>query len=116
MSVYATIWDASWWATDGGKYKANYTYEPFLSSYTNFQTIGCHEKDKYCSRVLLDGCLVFPDLSRRQRRLLAYVKKHFMVYDYCEHSPTPECLSTLMKKIDYLFVFKMKGGNRYCTP
>ncbi|GLJ44620.1 hypothetical protein SUGI_0937850 [Cryptomeria japonica] len=97
MSVYATIWDASSWATDGGKYKANYTYEPFLSSYTNFQTIGCDEKDNYCSKVLLDGCLVSPHLNKKQIVDLKYVRKNYMTYDYCQDlqrypkGSMPEC-------------------------
>ncbi|GLJ44712.1 hypothetical protein SUGI_0940180 [Cryptomeria japonica] len=97
MSVYATIWDASLWATDGGKYKANYTYQPFLSTYTNFQTIGCHEKDNYCSKVLLDGCLVSPHLSKQQIVDLQYVRKNYMTYDYCQDvqrypkGSMPEC-------------------------
>ncbi|KAH9329126.1 hypothetical protein KI387_001234, partial [Taxus chinensis] len=78
MSVYATIWDASSWATDGGKYKADYTYEPFVSIYTGFQTIGCNKKDDYCSQVLLDGCLVSPNLNTYQRSAMEYVKSHYM--------------------------------------
>ncbi|GLJ44617.1 hypothetical protein SUGI_0937820 [Cryptomeria japonica] len=97
MSVYATIWDASSWATDGGKYKANYSYEPFLSSYTNFQMIGCHDKDKYCSQMLLDRCLVSPHLKKKQIVDLKYVRKNYMTYDYCQDlqrypkGSMPEC-------------------------
>ncbi|KAI7993443.1 putative xyloglucan endotransglucosylase/hydrolase protein 30 [Camellia lanceoleosa] len=41
MSLYATIWDASTWATSGGKYKVNYAYQPFVSSYKDFVLQGC---------------------------------------------------------------------------
>ena len=33
MSLYATIWDASNWATSGGKYKVNYKYAPFVTEF-----------------------------------------------------------------------------------
>ncbi|KAH9329121.1 hypothetical protein KI387_001229 [Taxus chinensis] len=97
MSVYATLWDASSWATDGGKYKANYTYAPFLSTYTNFQTIGCNDKDDDCSKVLLDQCLVSPNLTKQQILALQYVRKNYMTYDYCQDlqrypkGSMPEC-------------------------
>ncbi|GLJ44621.1 hypothetical protein SUGI_0937860 [Cryptomeria japonica] len=97
MSKYARIWDASSWARDGGKYKASYTYESFLSSYTNSQTIGCHDKDNYCSKVLLDGCLVSPHLNKKQIVDLKYVRKNYMTYDYCQDlqpypkGSMPEC-------------------------
>ncbi|GLJ44622.1 hypothetical protein SUGI_0937870 [Cryptomeria japonica] len=77
MSVYATIWDASSWATDGGRYKANYSYEPFLSTFSNFQTIGCNDKDNYCSKVLIDNCLVSPYLNKKQIVDLKYVRKNY---------------------------------------
>nr|GEZ27261.1 probable xyloglucan endotransglucosylase/hydrolase protein 33 [Tanacetum cinerariifolium] len=32
MSLYTTIWDASEWATNGGKYPVNYKYAPFVAS------------------------------------------------------------------------------------
>lgn len=86
MSVYATIWDASDWATDGGKYKANYTYAPFLSTYTNFVTIGCSSKNdaemQYCSHGFLD-CFISPKLNKEQIRALDLVRKNYMTYDYC---------------------------------
>ncbi|GLJ44630.1 hypothetical protein SUGI_0938020 [Cryptomeria japonica] len=52
--------------------------------------LGCDEKVNYCSKVLLHGCLVFPDVNRKQRSVLAYVQKN---YDYCQHSRRPECPS-----------------------
>ncbi|RZR95430.1 hypothetical protein BHM03_00024278 [Ensete ventricosum] len=32
MSLYATIWDGSTWATSGGRYKVNYKFAPTLVS------------------------------------------------------------------------------------
>ncbi|GLJ44623.1 hypothetical protein SUGI_0937900 [Cryptomeria japonica] len=97
MSVYATIWDASSWATDGGRYKANYSYEPFLTTFSNFQTIGCNDKDNYCSKVLINNCLVSPHLNKKQIVDLKYVRQNYMTYDYCQDlqrypkGTMPEC-------------------------
>ncbi|GJN14741.1 hypothetical protein PR202_gb01597 [Eleusine coracana subsp. coracana] len=41
MSLYATVWDASNWATSGGKYKVNYRYGPFVASFTDLALAGC---------------------------------------------------------------------------
>jgi len=41
MTVYGSIWDASSWATDNGKYKADYKYQPFVSEYTDFIVADC---------------------------------------------------------------------------
>ncbi|KAH0852440.1 hypothetical protein HID58_090819 [Brassica napus] len=34
MWLYGSIWDASSWATENGKYKADYKYQPFTAKYT----------------------------------------------------------------------------------
>jgi len=41
MSVYATIWDGSNWATDGGKYKVDYAYAPFAAQFSDLVLSGC---------------------------------------------------------------------------
>ncbi|KAH9627194.1 hypothetical protein KSS87_020740, partial [Heliosperma pusillum] len=41
MAVYATIWDASDWATHGGKYPVNYKYAPFVASLGQMEMGGC---------------------------------------------------------------------------
>ncbi|KAH7510750.1 hypothetical protein FEM48_ZijujUnG0098500 [Ziziphus jujuba var. spinosa] len=41
MSLYATIWDGSQWATHGGKYPVNYKYAPFVASFADMEMSGC---------------------------------------------------------------------------
>ncbi|XAR70676.1 Xyloglucan:xyloglucosyl transferase [Bertholletia excelsa] len=41
MSLYATIWKASNWASEGGKYKVNYNYQPFAAHFTDLVLQGC---------------------------------------------------------------------------
>lgn len=36
MWLYGSIWDASPWATDNGKYKVDYSYQPFVAQYRGF--------------------------------------------------------------------------------
>ncbi|KAF3487990.1 hypothetical protein F2Q69_00057031 [Brassica cretica] len=42
MSLYATIWDASSWATSGGKFGVDYTFSPFVSEFKDIALDGCN--------------------------------------------------------------------------
>ncbi|PAN48224.1 hypothetical protein PAHAL_9G368700 [Panicum hallii] len=41
MSVYATIWDGSAWATEGGRYKVDYAHAPFAADFSQLVLGGC---------------------------------------------------------------------------
>jgi len=43
MWVYGSIWDASSWATDSGRYKVDYDYQPFMGKYTDFVLSDCSQ-------------------------------------------------------------------------
>ncbi|XP_008805707.1 probable xyloglucan endotransglucosylase/hydrolase protein 32 [Phoenix dactylifera] len=95
--MYGSIWDASSWATDDGKYKADYRYQPFVARFTRFMIGGC-------SAYAPSGCLPIAaspsgsGLSSQQNAAMRWVQSKYMVYDYCQdsrrdHSLTPECFS-----------------------
>ncbi|KAM0024866.1 putative xyloglucan:xyloglucosyl transferase [Helianthus debilis subsp. tardiflorus] len=96
MYVYGSIWDASSWATENGRYKANYGYQPFVGRYSNFKLEGCTAgSGQSCSppsgSPSNDG-----GLSRQQVAAMHWVQRNYKVYDYCsdpkrDHSLTPEC-------------------------
>lgn len=96
MSIYATLWDASDWATDGGKYRANYSYEPFLSTYSDFIISGCTGEQHDCKLPGYLDHLIPPTLSKAQKQALDFVRNNYMTYDYCQDfsrypSGLPEC-------------------------
>ncbi|WOL05833.1 hypothetical protein Cni_G14564 [Canna indica] len=95
MWVYGSIWDASSWATENGKYKADYRYQPFVGRFTNFKIGGC-------SAYAPASCRPVPSsprgsgLSAQQIAAMQWVRRSHMVYYYCEdysrdRSLTPEC-------------------------
>ncbi|KAJ0027825.1 hypothetical protein Pint_35717 [Pistacia integerrima] len=96
MWVYGSIWDASSWATEDGKYKADYRYQPFVARYTNFKATGCTAyAPARCNPV---SASPYPSgrLSRQQYWAMRWAQTQHMVYDYCkdpkrDHSLTPEC-------------------------
>ncbi|MCO5547231.1 hypothetical protein L7F22_000676 [Adiantum nelumboides] len=114
MFLYGTIWDGSDWATGGGKFKANYTYAPFVAEFSQFILNGC--KFKSSRSVHLDhdqGSLADCDwefnliptkLTQDQRRSISWVQQNYMTYNYCDDSqrypkPLLECSSSLAHEL-----------------
>ncbi|WOL10703.1 putative xyloglucan endotransglucosylase/hydrolase protein 32 [Canna indica] len=94
MWMYGTIWDASDWATEGGRYRADYRYQPFVSRFTRFKIGGCAAGAASCRpmRSSPGG----GGLSAQQYAAMRWAQSNYMVYDYCQdfsrdHSLTPEC-------------------------
>ncbi|WVZ73082.1 hypothetical protein U9M48_021430 [Paspalum notatum var. saurae] len=82
MWVYGSIWDASSWATDDGRYRADYRYSPFVARF---------------SGLLLRACSGPGALSPQQEAAMRWVQRNHMVYNYCldprrDHTLTPECI------------------------
>ncbi|CAL9038208.1 unnamed protein product [Musa banksii] len=95
MWMYGSIWDASSWATDNGRYRADYRYQPFVAEFTGFKLGGCTASAP-------PSCRPVPSspsgggLSPEQYAAMQWVQSNHMVYDYCQdstrdHSLTPEC-------------------------
>ncbi|KAI3880628.1 hypothetical protein MKX03_037500 [Papaver bracteatum] len=96
MWVYGSVWDASSWATEGGKYKADYQYQPFYARYTNFKLSGCPENAPNSCGAVSASPNPAGGLSRQQNLAMQWAQNNHMVYDYCkdsrrDHSVTPEC-------------------------
>ncbi|CAO2813016.1 unnamed protein product [Amaranthus hypochondriacus] len=93
MYLYGSIWDASSWATEDGKYKANYNYQPFVGQYRNFKISGCPIGGScHLPKVSPSG----PNLSLQQLSAMAWAQRNSLVYNYCkdsrrDHTQTPEC-------------------------
>ncbi|CAI9768543.1 unnamed protein product [Fraxinus pennsylvanica] len=96
MWVYGSIWDASSWATENGKYKADYQYQPFVGRYNNFKITGCKASNGASCRPVAGSPYGSSGLSRQQYAAMWWVQGNYKVYDYCQdsrrdHRLTPEC-------------------------
>ncbi|KAL4558575.1 hypothetical protein LXL04_036776 [Taraxacum kok-saghyz] len=102
MQVIVSFWDGPDWATDGGKTKANYSNEPFLAHFQDFNIDGCQSapsnprKDCFSQKHWWNT-KNFWHLSSRQRHAYEDVRKKHMNYDYCTDknrypTPLPECV------------------------
>ncbi|OVA03739.1 Glycoside hydrolase [Macleaya cordata] len=100
MSLYSTLWDGSDWATDGGKYKVDYKYAPFITSFGQLQMEGCifnnnqtkapppmppgNVKGGTSSNIdPVEGEDVVK-LSQEQKKGMEDVRKRFLIYSYCK--------------------------------
>lgn len=96
MWVYGSIWDASDWATENGRIKADYRYQPFVAKYKNFKLAGCTADSSSSCRPPSPAPFGNQGLSRQQMAAMAWAQRNFLVYNYChdpkrDHTQTPEC-------------------------
>ena len=95
MWAYGSIWDASDWATDDGRHRADYRYQPFVARLDRFVLAGC-------SAAAPASCRPVPasprgaGLTPQQYAAMRWAQQGHMVYYYCndfrrDHSLTPEC-------------------------
>ncbi|KAG6606277.1 putative xyloglucan endotransglucosylase/hydrolase protein 30, partial [Cucurbita argyrosperma subsp. sororia] len=105
MSLYATIWDASNWATSGGKYKVNYKYAPFVSEFKDLVLDGC-ASDPIQEVLEASDCTEhnahlnvqdYVTVTPERRAAMRNFRQHFMYYSYCYDIlrypiPPPECV------------------------
>nr|XP_010906322.1 probable xyloglucan endotransglucosylase/hydrolase protein 28 [Elaeis guineensis] len=99
MSLYATIWDGSNWATSGGRYKVNYKYAPYIAEFADLILNGCTvnpmDHSSACEgsdSARYDSVTMSSD---RRAQMESFRKKH-MTYFYCYDrnrytNPPSEC-------------------------
>ncbi|CAN6450674.1 unnamed protein product [Victoria cruziana] len=92
MRVYASIWNADDWATQGGRVKTNWANAPFIASYTDFRATPCPSSSKspLCGppppapvSTSASGRQLVPLVDPWTRRMLRLLQKRFMIYNYC---------------------------------
>ncbi|OMO93390.1 Glycoside hydrolase, family 16 [Corchorus olitorius] len=111
MALYATIWDASSWATNGGKHKVDYRYAPFSSEFKELVLDGCpmdpiqeFPNSTACSddAAWLDG-RDYAIITPIRRAAMRKFRQHYMYYAYCYDKlrypiTPPECVIDPIEK------------------
>lgn len=100
MTLYATIWDGSTWATNGGKYKVNYKYAPYIAEFSDFILHGCTvdptEQSSSCDHS--QKSIPIPSgMTPSQRAKMESLRKKHLTYSYCYDrirykTPPSECV------------------------
>ncbi|KAK7310844.1 hypothetical protein RJT34_08605 [Clitoria ternatea] len=100
MTLSATIWDASDWATNGGKYRVNYKYAPYVAKFSDLILHGCAvdpiEHVAHCDSIQGSEALVPSRVTQVQRtRMEKFWLKHITYSCYYDKQryevPPPEC-------------------------
>ncbi|KAG9139991.1 hypothetical protein Leryth_010526 [Lithospermum erythrorhizon] len=104
MSVYATIWDASTWATSGGRVKVDYKYQPFATDLSDLVLEGClvdpieQIPSTNCTdRIIRLLQQPYSTLTPDGRRAMKNFRENYMYYSYCYDNgrypvTPPECV------------------------
>ncbi|KAL8107656.1 hypothetical protein AgCh_024169 [Apium graveolens] len=120
MAMYATIWDGSTWATNGGKNKVDYKFEPFAAQLRDFVTDGCAvdpiqvPSATNCSDTALKIAVAdYFTVRPRQRRAMRWFREKYMYYSHCYDNsrynvPLPECVIVPSEQV----LFKETGRLR----
>lgn len=105
QKIYASLWDASSWATRGGREPLNWTAAPFIAKYRDFGKLdGCavsvYNDTSACANPPTPfwwDAANYGQLNQNQINLLRWVKSTCLLYDYCDDHPRfpngtpPEC-------------------------
>ena len=88
MNLVASIWNGEGWATRGGKDKIDWSKAPFIASFRNYKVDACFWRGNagFCRANRPSNWWNnprFSQLNPRQRKMLVWVRKYYMYYDYC---------------------------------
>ncbi|WOK97519.1 putative xyloglucan endotransglucosylase/hydrolase protein 28 [Canna indica] len=126
MSLYATIWDGSSWATLGGRYKVNYKYAPYVAEFADLVLHGCAVNPSDHKTVCQGSDAIAYDtirMSADQRTAMDKFRMKHMTYSYCHDRvryPTPPSECTLgpeakgfLASGEAKFNYRRRRGKRY---
>ncbi|XP_057521292.1 probable xyloglucan endotransglucosylase/hydrolase protein 30 [Amaranthus tricolor] len=127
MSLYATIWDASSWATDGGKYSVKYEFEPFVSEFTDFVLEGCpvDPLEQIRGTISSSDCTVkkeeienkeYSQITPSGQWAMKWFRERYMYYSYCYDKvrypvPPPECTIVPSEQARFKETGRLKFGS-----
>ncbi|KAG8368526.1 hypothetical protein BUALT_Bualt15G0054800 [Buddleja alternifolia] len=105
MSLQLSLWNGEGWASNGGKDKTDWAQSPFIASLRNHKIDACiwEGNPRFCraqSPTNWWNKERSSSLTLAQRRLYRWVRKYYVIYDYCQDNQRfdnnlpKECLLT----------------------
>lgn len=125
MALYTTIWDASTWATAGGRYKVNYKYSPFVAEFKDLVLEGCPvdpiQELPYSDCEESDLRLESKNygvLTPTQRSAMRKFRESYMYYSYCYDTlrypvTPPECVIVQSEQARFNHIGRLKFGGSH---
>nr|XP_043620907.1 xyloglucan endotransglucosylase/hydrolase 2-like [Erigeron canadensis] len=105
MRVYASLWNADDWATQGGRVKTDWTKAPFTASYRKFNAnaIRVGQNSKSTSSENDNQAWKTQEIDASGRNRIRWVQNKHMIYNYCsDHKRFPNGLPTECKSSRFL--------------
>ena len=85
MTVHATLWDGSYWATQHGTVKIHWRHHPFVVPYKAYHANGCvHDKatNKTACPAGSDAWMR-RELGEEELKTVAWAERNCLSYNYC---------------------------------
>ncbi|KAK6933658.1 Xyloglucan endo-transglycosylase, C-terminal [Dillenia turbinata] len=85
MWLYASLWDAEDWATQGGRVKTDWSQAPFVASFRNFNAQACvvASGTNSCNSRSSSNAWMYQSLDSSGQAKIKWVQKNYMIYNYC---------------------------------
>jgi len=83
MSVYATIWDGSAWATEGGRYKVDYAHAPFAADFSRLVLAGCPPAGGGARCAVAVITAEFAVMTPAKRAAMRRFRRRHLLYTVC---------------------------------
>ncbi|KAK3121364.1 hypothetical protein QOZ80_8BG0651680 [Eleusine coracana subsp. coracana] len=87
MRVYASLWNADDWATQGGRVKTDWSNAPFIAYFRNYRAISCassYQTSSLCGEGSTNPMgWLNQELDTTRKQQLKEVDDNDKIYDYC---------------------------------
>ena len=83
MTVHATLWDGSYWATRHGDVKIHWRGEPFVVAYRGYRADGCVHKGSASRCPAGSDAWMRRELGADELRTVAWAERNCLSYNYC---------------------------------
>ncbi|TVU42075.1 hypothetical protein EJB05_08461, partial [Eragrostis curvula] len=88
MRLYASIWNADDWATQGGRIKTDWSQAPFTAFFRNYSATACvpYKTAWICGQGSSDSSWFSQELDEDGQQKMQDVDNQYKIYDYCTDS------------------------------
>jgi len=83
MTVHATLWDGSFWATRKGAIKIDWNQAPFVVNYRAYSSNGCVNNGGSSACPAGSNAWMNRELNTKELGTVAWAEKNYMSYNYC---------------------------------
>jgi xyloglucan:xyloglucosyl transferase len=84
MTLHATLWDGSYWATEKGRVGIDWSDAPFVVSYRSYYASACVSGGGGACRAAGSGGWMNRQLDSAEWGTVRWAERNFMRYNYCQ--------------------------------